>query len=122
MKILLWLLLPVIFSSKPATKLTSEKKVYYYFCWSKPAPPMASSGKATLLYTDIRKLEEDDAFFKAKAYQWGEFVIKICANPNGCSSDLNFNTSYAVNKGNFDTILHRYGDTSKFIIKKIDFQ
>lgn len=122
MKTLLWLLAPVLFSSKPVTEPKSEKKIYYYFCWSKPAPPMASSGKATLLYTDIRKLEEEDAFFKAKAYEWGELVNKICANPNGCSSDLNYNTSYSINKGNFDNILQYYSDTSKFIIKKIDFQ
>jgi hypothetical protein len=122
MKTLLWLLLPMLFSSNPVTKSKSEKKAYFYFCWSKPKPPTASSGKATLLYTDIRKLEEEDAFFTAKAYEWGELVRKICVNPNGCASDLNYNTSYAINKGNFDNILQYYSDTSKFIIKKIDFQ
>lgn len=100
----------------------SGEKTFYY-CWSKPITwteqGRAQQGKYTVLYTDVSEVEKQNVDITSK--KWAVFVKQQCANAGGCGSDFNYCLSAAAGILQRDSILNRYRDTSKYIIKKIPF-
>jgi len=96
-----------------------EKKLYYYFCDSKPWSGKNLAPKSGILYTEVKKISCDEAAIRALTNEWANLVKSICTNANGCTSDLNSYTSYEEAKKQLDNMLRKYSDTVLYDCRKI---
>ena len=100
----------------------SSRPVSYYFCISRSAYSQSAMGKQTVLYTPVYKFEDEKNDISKRTEAWAQYVKEVCENKLGCTSDLNYYTSFDSANEQFNKARAYYGDTSRFILKKIDFK
>jgi hypothetical protein len=97
-------------------------KEMYYFCTSRSMTTGAEQGKETVLLTSVKMLVAEEAYTKNMAKAWGSLVDKQCSNAGGCTSDFNYYPDETSARKQFDKAKARYSDTSRYVIKLIEFK
>lgn len=96
-------------------------KTYYYYCDSHSMNRQEVVGKEYILYSKVKKIECEQEYFRKLADDWGNKANKECKNSLGCTSDLNSYETFEAADKEFRKIEKRYSDTTKYIVKIIDF-
>ena len=97
-------------------------KEMYYFCTSRSMTTGAEQGRETVLLTHVKLLVAEEEDTKTMAKAWGSLVKKQCNNAGGCTSDFNYYPDEASAIKQFEKAKVKYGDTSRYAIKVIDFK
>jgi hypothetical protein len=118
MKTLALLTLTVMLTSLTVTK----KKEMYYFCTSRSINTGTEQGKETVLLTLVQSLVAEEEYTKTLTKAWGSLVNKQCSNAGGCTSDFNYYFDKESASKQFEKAKVKYGDTSRYAIKIIDFK
>jgi hypothetical protein len=104
-----------------ATGQSGDPKTYYYFCVSRAWSGADTTRLQYVLYTDIKEITCDEAYFPERAKQWRALVDKECKNSPSCTSDVNYYPTRLAASERFEKMLKRYGDTTRYESHKLDF-
>jgi len=121
MKTLLLICLTALISGSGNKEMHKELKTYYYFCNSHSMNRQQVVGKEYILYTKVKKIECEQEYFRKLTNEWGNRANADCKNSLGCTSDLNSYETFEAADNEFKKIEKRYSDTSKYIVKVLDF-
>jgi hypothetical protein len=105
------------------TSLNERKtKEMYYFCISHSMNTGVVQGKENVLLTTVKSLVAEEEYAKTLSKAWRNIVSKECSNADGCTSDFNYYIDEASASKQFEAAKAKYGDTSRYQIKIIDFK
>jgi NAD+--asparagine ADP-ribosyltransferase len=116
MKIITLLLFPVLFTSVWHNR---EETATYYFCASK-ARTVQPDGKVHVYYSEINKMENDEALIQKKLKDWERKPKAACENK--CTSDINTYPDAGWATKELNNFLKRYSDTSKYILTRVELK
>ncbi|MEP7196424.1 MAG: hypothetical protein ABI851_07865 [Saprospiraceae bacterium] len=120
MKLLSFLFL-TLFTLACGKESTNSKTTSYYFCYSHSWEPLDHSTVHNILYTDIQKIQNDEAILKDKTSEWSKFVKSQCKNIKGCTADLNYYYTAQEAETRMKELLEYYKDTEKYKLDKVKF-
>jgi hypothetical protein len=116
MKVLYTLLITAI-ASIAISAFTTENYIYYY-CHSRT---LNTSGKTEIRVSPVYAIPAADTAGWMPGREWGDFVIEDC-NGKAATSDFNYYFSKADADMQFNNTMKYYSDTSKYILKRVDFR
>ncbi|MCG2613133.1 hypothetical protein LZZ85_02540 [Terrimonas sp. NA20] len=116
MKIIYTLLIMAVASV--AISSFTTKNYIYYFCDSRT---MNSSGKKVVRISPLYAIPASDTAGWQPAHEWANWVNQE-AGETKVTSDFNYYFSKADAKKQLNNAVKRYSDTSKYVLKRVDFR
>jgi hypothetical protein len=120
-QVLLISVLSFLFGKPDNLPEAKKDKIFYYFdsrAWDRND----FSKKQVIQYAEIKELANNvDSVRKKLLMEWGSLAHQQCENASGCTVDLNWYPSYEAAKIEYDKMIKKYSDTSRYIIKKRNF-
>ena len=121
MRVLFIICLAAMYSNTGSNATEEITKTYYYYCDSHSMNRQDLVGKEYILYSKVKKIDCEQGYFRKLADEWGNKANEECKNSLGCTSDLNSYESLEAAEKEFRKIEKRYSDTSRYIVKIVDF-
>jgi hypothetical protein len=92
----------------------------FYYCVSRSYTPLPD-GKTQVFYTDAMQMEDDRSAIRKKILEWSTLVAIRYGGPGKGTGDLNHYPNLEQCQKQIAGTLRLYGDTSRYVITKINF-
>lgn len=115
---LIILMLSTAVAFTPDQPTTSD--TMFYYCVSRSFTPL-TNGKTQVFYTDAMQMEDERSVIRKRAHEWATLVAARYGGPNKGTGDLNYYPNLEQCQKQIAGTLRHYGDTSRYVITKVNF-